>query len=131
MVEVLRKEVPYGFDEAVKRVEELCKKHGFGLLLTKALDEVFKNKLGLSEYPRYTFVLACAPKLAHMALNVSKDVGTLFPCSFVVYEDEGKTIVAHTSIMKVASETSLGSKEGMAPVIQETGKYVHAVWDEI
>ena len=131
MVEVLRKEVPYGFDDAVKRAEDLCKKHGFGLLLTKAIDEIFKKELNLPEYPRYTIVLACVPKLAHMALDVSKNVGTLFPCSFVVYEENGKTFVSHTSIMKVASETGLGSKEGMAPVIQETGKYVHAVWDEI
>ncbi|MGQ4912201.1 MAG: DUF302 domain-containing protein [Candidatus Thorarchaeota archaeon] len=130
MVEVLRKEVKVGFDEAVKRVEDACAREGFGVLLTKAVDEILREKLGV-EYPRYTFVLACAPELAKMGLDASKDVGTVFPCSFVVYEDKGKTMVAHTSIMRIASEIGLASKEAMAPVIEETGKRVRRVWDQI
>ncbi|MHA1769897.1 MAG: DUF302 domain-containing protein [Candidatus Thorarchaeota archaeon] len=94
MVEVLRKEAKVGFDEAVKRVEDACVREGFGVLLTKAVDEILRQKLGV-EYPRYTFVLACAPELAKMGLDVSKDVETVFPCSFVVYEDGEKTMV-HT-----------------------------------
>jgi uncharacterized protein (DUF302 family) len=130
MVSVLRKEVKIGFDEAVKRVENACEEEGFGLLLTKAVDEIFKKKLGVDS-SRYTFVLACAPELAKMALDASKDVGTLFPCSFVVYEDEGKVFVAHTSIMRAASELGLASPEAMAPVLEEAGKRVGKVWARI
>ncbi|MBN2229691.1 MAG: DUF302 domain-containing protein [Candidatus Thorarchaeota archaeon] len=130
MVDVLRKEVSYSFDETVKRVEEACKSEGFGLLLTKGLDSVFKEKLGV-EHSRYTFILACAPELAKMALDASKDVGTLFPCSFVVYEDNDKIIVAHTSIMKVAADVGLASERSMASVIEETGKRVRKVWEKI
>ncbi|MHA1772351.1 MAG: DUF302 domain-containing protein [Candidatus Thorarchaeota archaeon] len=43
---------------------------------------MFKEKLGV-EYLKYTMILACAPPLAKMALYVSKDTGTLFPCSFM------------------------------------------------
>ena len=131
MVDVLRKQVPYAFDEAIAKVEQACKDEGFGLLLTKNIDEVFKKKLGLDDYPRFTLVLACAPELAKAALDVSKDVGTLFPCSFVVYEDEGKIFVMHASIMKAAAETGLAPKDVMAPVIEMTGKRVHKVWDSI
>ena len=131
MVDVLRKQVSYSFDDAITKVEEACKKEGFGLLLTKNIDEIFKKKFGLDYYPRYTFILACAPELAKAALDVSKDVGTLFPCSFVVYEDEGKVFVMHASIMKAAAETGLAPKNAMAPVIEMTRKRVHKVWDAI
>ena len=130
MVEVLRKMVPYSFDEAVKRVENACESEGFGLLLTKGIDTVFKEKLGV-DYTRYSVVLACAPELAKKALDVSKDVGTIFPCSFVIYEDEDKVMVAHTSIMKIATEVGLATREQMAPIIDETGRRVRKVWDKI
>jgi len=131
MVDVLRKEVPYGFDEAVKRVEEACVSEGFGLQLTKGVHDIFKQKLGIDEYPRYTAILVCNPQLAKMALDASKDIGTIFPCSFVVYEEDGKVKVSHTSIMKIAAETGLASKEIMAPIIEETGKRIKKVWDKI
>ena len=131
MVEVLRKELSEGFDEAVQKIEQTCNDEGFTVMLTKSVDEIFAKKLGAKNYPRYTFILACAAPLAKMALDVSKDVGTIFPCSFVVYEDEGKIFAAHTSIMRVAVETGLAPKDKMAPVIEETGKRVHRVWDRI
>jgi uncharacterized protein (DUF302 family) len=131
MVDVLRKQVSYSFDKAIAKVEQACKEEGFGLLLTKNIDEIFKKKFGLESYPRYTFILACAPELAKAALEVSKDVGTLFPCSFVVCEDEGKIFVMHASIMKAAAETGLAPKDKMAPVIEMTGERVHRVWDKI
>lgn len=131
MVDVLRKEVPYGFDEAVKRVEEACVSEEFGLQLTKGVHDIFKQKLGIDDYPRYTVILVCNPQLAKMALDASKDIGTIFPCSFVVYEEDGKVKVSHTSIMKIATETGLASKEVMAPIIEETGKRIKKVWDKI
>jgi len=131
MVEVLRKELSEGFDEAVQKIEQICNDEGFTVMLTKNVDKIFAKKLGAKDYPRYTFILACAAPLAKMALDVSKDVGTIFPCSFVVYEDEGKIFAAHTSIMRIAAETGLAPKDKMAPVIEETGKRVHKVWDRI
>ena len=130
MVEILRKEVSYTFDEAMKRVVDACESEGFGILLTKRIDSVFREKLGVN-YTRYSLVLACAPELAKKALDASKDVGTLFPCSFVVYEDEDKVMVAHTSIMKIAAEVGLAPQEVMAPIIDETGRRVRKVWDKI
>ena len=131
MVEVLRKELSEGFDEAVQKIEQTCNDEGFTVMLTKSVNEIFAKKLGVKNYPRYTFILACAAPIAKMALDVSKDVGTIFPCSFVVYEDEGKIFAAHTSIMRIAAETGLAPKDKMASVIEETGKRVHKVWNKI
>jgi len=90
MVEVLIKEVAMDFDSAVEHVERVVREEGFSILLTRSIDSISKGKLGLEEYPRYTIILACAPELAKMALDVSKNVGNLFQWSFVVYEDENK-----------------------------------------
>ena len=50
MVDVLRKEVPYGFDETVKKVEDACESEGFGIQLTKGLHDILKQKLGQKEH---------------------------------------------------------------------------------
>ena len=128
MVKVLKKESSRDFDETVQHVEKILKEEGFSILNIKALDAILKQKFALETYPRYTIILACAPELAKMALEASLQVGTLFPCSFVVYEEEDKVIIGHTSIMKIAAETALATEEAMAPVIEATGKKVQAVW---
>jgi len=130
MVDVLRKEVPYGFDETVKRVEDACVSEGFDVQLTKGLHDIFKQKLSI-DYPRYTIIMVCNPQLALRALDISKDMGTIFPCSFTVYEDDGKVKVAHTSIIKIGVEIGLASRKDMRELIEETGKRVRKVWDKI
>lgn len=131
MVDVLRKQVLYGFDEAVKRVEDACVSEGFGLQLTKGVHDIFKQKLGIDDYPRYTAILVCNPHLAKRALDISKDMGTIFPCSFTVYEENGKVMIAHTSIMKIGVEIGLAPQEEMESLIEETGKRIRKVWDKI
>lgn len=130
MVDFLKKELDMDFDDAVKHVEKIVQEEGFSHMLTKDIDKIFKKKLGVKEYDRYTIILACAPEFAKGALDVSKNVGLLFPCSFVVYEDEGKVYVGHVSIMKIAPEVGLAPQDEMKPVIEMTGKGVHAAWDK-
>lgn len=116
------------FDDAVAHVEKIIVEQGFSHMLTKSIDQIFKKKLGI-DYDKYTIILACAPEFAKAALDVSKNVGLLFPCSFVVYEENGKVYVSHTSIMKVAPEAGLAPLEEMKPVIEMTGRGVHAAWE--
>ncbi len=131
MVEVLKKEVKYPFDEAVERVRELASEE-FSILLVKSIDEVIRKKLDLPNYPvKYTTILACGPELAKMALDVSMDVGALMPCSFTIYEEDGRVFVSHVSIMKIAAETGIADSEKMEPVVRKTGKKVKKVWDKI
>lgn len=131
MVDILKKEVSMKFDDAVEHVRKVAEGEGFSVMLVKDIDKIFKKKLGVKNYERYTFILACNPKFAKGALDVSKNVGLLFPCSFAVYEDQGKIYVGHASIMKIAPEVGLAPADKMAPVIEETGKAVHAAWDKI
>ena len=130
LVDILKKELKMDFDEAVKYIEKIVIEEGFSHMLTKSLDVTFKQKLDVN-YPKYALILACAPELAKEALDVSKNVGLLFPCSFVVYEDNGKIYVSHTSIMTAAVELGLASKKKMDPIIEMTGKKVHKAWDRL
>ncbi|MCF2139930.1 MAG: DUF302 domain-containing protein [Candidatus Lokiarchaeota archaeon] len=128
MVDFLKKKMNMNFDEAVATVTKIVGEEGFNVMLIKSLDEMFKKKLGI-EYPRYTIILACGPEFAKAALDVSKDVGLLFPCSFAVYEDLGKIYVSHISIMKIAPAIGLAPESEMKPVIEMTGAAVHRAWE--
>ena len=101
------------------------------LLLTKSVYEILMQKLGLLAYPRYTIILACAPNLAKMALDVTRGVDTLYPCSFTVSEEDGRVHVAHLSIMKVAAAIGLAADAALAPVNHETKKRVAAAWNRL
>ena len=128
MVDVLKKKLNMGFDDAVKQVEAIVKEEGFSILMAKSLHEIFKDKLGVEGYPRYTMICACGAKLAKAAMDVSKNMRLLFPCSFVVYE-EGKDIyVNHVSIMKIDPAIGLASADEMQPVIKMTGEMIDHAW---
>ena len=89
---------------------------------------IFKEKLGIEDYPQYTIICACGAKLAKAAMDVSKNMGLLFPCTFVVYEDNGEIYVAHISIMKIGPEIGLVLADKMQPVIEMTGEMVGRAW---
>ena len=131
MPEILRKELDMSFEDAVKRVEDLAQEGGFTILLTKGMHEMFKKKLGIDDYPKRTFILACSADLAKEAVEISKDMSLVMPCSFVVAEEEGKVIVTHSSIMKMGVELGFAPADEMKPLIEKTGKRVHAVLDKI
>lgn len=130
MPEILRKELDMSFEDAVKRVEKLTEEGGFTILLSKGMHDMFKKKLGIDDYPRRTFILACAADLAKKAVDISRDMSLVMPCSFVVAEEDGKVVVTHSSIMKMGVELGFAPKEPMQPLIEETGERVHKVWDK-
>ena len=131
MVDILRKEVQMSFDEAVQKVERLSEEEGFTILLTKGMHDMFMKKLNIDDYPRITFILACSAQLAKMAMDVSMNMAFVMPCSFIVSEEDGKVFVSHTSVMKMGVELGLAPEGPMQPVIEETSKRVHKVWDRI
>jgi uncharacterized protein (DUF302 family) len=129
MVDILKKKLNLDFDAAVKHVETIVAEEGFNVMMVKAIDEIFKMKMGIENYPRYTSILACGPKFAKGALDVSLNMGLLFPCSFAVFEENNEIYVAHVSIMKIGPEVGLAPADKMAPVIKMTGEAVHRAWD--
>jgi hypothetical protein len=50
MVEILRKKLDMAFDDAVNHVSKIVRDEDFSILLTKAVDEIFAKKLGVTGY---------------------------------------------------------------------------------
>lgn len=89
----LKKDVPYGFDEAMQKVPEALKTEGFGVLTHIDMKETLKAKLGV-DFRRYTILGACNPPIANKALSAHLGFGLLVPCNVTVHEgDDGKAVV--------------------------------------
>ncbi|MHA1110093.1 MAG: DUF302 domain-containing protein [Promethearchaeota archaeon] len=131
MADYLKKEVDMDFDDAVAKVEKLAVEEGFSIMLKKDIDKILKTKLGLETYPRYTSILACIASFAKEALDISWKVALLFPCSFLVFEEEGKVVIAHTSTMSMAVELGFADADAMKPVIKKVKAAVQKLWDRI
>jgi len=130
-MEILKKELPLDFEAALDHVQNAVSDE-FSVLMTKSISDAIISGLGLDDYPlRATVIMACAPSLAKKALEVSTDTINLMPCSFVVYEEQGKVMVSHLSIMKSAVELGLADMDSMKPVISETGEKVKRVWAKL
>jgi uncharacterized protein (DUF302 family) len=85
--------VPLSYEEADRRIREELQKEGFGILTEIDVKATLKNKIGV-DIPAYEILGACAPGLAHQAIQKEPDVGLLLPCNVVVRDGgDGGTIV--------------------------------------
>lgn len=89
----LKKNLAYGYDEAMKRVPEALKTEGFGVLTQIDMKDTLKNKLGV-DFRRYSILGACNPPIAHKALSAHLGFGLLVPCNVTIHEgDDGKAVL--------------------------------------
>ncbi len=87
------KSVDMPFDATVEKVTAELQKEGFGVLTTIDVTETLKKKLNV-DFKKYTILGACNPTLAHKALQAEEEIGLLLPCNVIVYEKNGKSVVA-------------------------------------
>lgn len=106
-------ELEMGFDQAVDRVREVLAAQGFGVLTEIDVQATLRAKLD-AEMERYLILGACNPQLAHMALEVSRDVGLLLPCNVVVREQESGVVVQVLDPGVISGLTGLPELEPMA-----------------
>ena len=66
-----------------------------------------------------------------MNIAVSKGHTDAYYDLAYIAEEEGKVVVTHSSIMKMGVELGFAPADEMKPLIEKTGKRVHAVWDKI
>ncbi|MCP4551803.1 MAG: DUF302 domain-containing protein [Bacteroidetes bacterium] len=83
----ISKKVDCSYDTAVKKVTELLKDHGFGVLTQIDVKETLKKKIDI-DFKRYIILGACNPHFAHKALLAEDKLGALLPCNVIVIEQK-------------------------------------------
>jgi len=87
------KTVDMAFEAALEKVSAELQKEGFGVLTSIDVEEILKKKLNI-DFRKYKILGACNPPLAHKALEADEEVGLLLPCNVIVYEKNGRSVVA-------------------------------------
>jgi uncharacterized protein (DUF302 family) len=98
---------------------------GFGVLCEIDVQATLREKLGVEQEP-YTILGACNPPLAHQALSVEPELGTLLPCNVVVYERDGET---HISAIDANRMLSVVGNGALAPIAVQVRDKLAAVVD--
>ena len=121
------KEVGLSFDDACSRVERELKKEGFGILTTIDVKDTLGEKLGI-DFPRYTILGACNPKLAHKAISVEWNIGLLLPCNVIVYEKNGGVFVG---IIRPTQAMAMIDNDALSTNAEHVEKLLKSVFDRL
>ncbi len=103
------------FAEAVERVRTELQGEGFGVLCEIDVQATLREKLGVEGEP-YLILGACNPPLAHQALAVDPELGTLLPCNVVVFAHEGET---HISAIDPERMLTIAGNDDLEPIAAE------------
>ena len=90
------------YSEAVGRAREALKAEGFGVLCEIDIKEKLKEKLGV-DFRNYVILGACNPALAYQTLQEEINIGLLLPCNVIVYEQDGRSVVAAVDAARMLS----------------------------
>lgn len=108
-----------GFDDTVRRTTEALKQQGSGIITEIDVKDALKKKVNV-DFRNYHILGACNPALAHEALQLEDNVGTMLPCNVVVQEIQpGSVEVA--AIDPVASMAAIDN-----PCLKEAAGKVQA-----
>lgn len=121
-----------GHDEAVEHVRETFEDAGFGVPVEFSPSELLREKIDADRDPYYVLG-ACHPKMADRALDVTRQIGALFPCNVVVWEIEpGVQQVYHVSIMKIARLSGVApDNDDWEAVVEDTRQLVEEAFAEL
>ena len=111
------------FDEAFEKVKKTLMEHHLGVVSDVNVQAIFKAKLD-KEIPAYHIYGACNPGLADRVIGADPNAGTLLPCNFVMYEQDGKTMV---SFMDPVPVLALADHEEIQAVAREAREILEKV----
>ena len=122
----IRVDLTCNFDEAVDRVTEALATEGFGVISRIAIDEKFKEKLGVAFRP-YVILGACNPALAHKALSAEPGIGLLLPCNVCVEQTDDGSRVHIVDAESMMSSAGLGDNETIGELGRDASERLERV----
>ena len=107
------------FEDAIAKVTEELKKHGFGVLTEIDITSTLKKKLDVDFY-NYRILGACNPPYAYKALQAENKIGTMLPCNVIVQERNPGEIEV-SAVDPIASMQAIENRElgGLAMEIRQ------------
>jgi uncharacterized protein (DUF302 family) len=119
-------------EAAIEHVRETAEAAGFGVPVEFSPSELLNEKVAADRDPYYVLG-ACNPGVADRALEETLKQGALFPCNFVIWqEDPGLQRVYHVSIMKIARLVGIApDNDAWASIVEDTGEFVEAFFEEL
>lgn len=110
------KTVDLSYDQAIKKVTDLLKEEGFGVLTEIDVKDTLKKKLDV-DFKKYKILGACNPGFAHKALQAEDKIGVMLPCNVIVEEHEDGTVEV-SAVNPVASMQAV-SNDGLQPIADQ------------
>ena len=119
-------------EEAIEHVREVAEETGFGVPVEFSPSELLNEKVDSDRDPYYVLG-ACNPNMADRALDETLEQGALFPCNFVIWQEEpGVQRVYHVSIMKIGRLIGIApDSDEWASIIEDTGELVEAFFERV
>ena len=118
---------PLEHGEAVEEARAALASAGFGVLCEIDVRATMKAKLGVDREP-YVILGACKPPLAHHALELEPELGSLLPCNVVVYVEDG---VTHVSAIDPERMLSVAGNPELEAVATEVRDALQQVIDRV
>jgi uncharacterized protein (DUF302 family) len=107
-----------------RRVVELLRNEGFGVLTEIDVQQTLKRRLGLDFRP-YLILGACNPELAHRALEAEPGVGLLLPCNVVLEALRGGG--SRVRLMDATAALGLVGNPALTPIAAEATERMRRV----
>ena len=121
-----------GHEAAIEHVREVAEATGFGVPVEFSPSELLNEKVDADRDPYYVLG-ACNPNMADRALDETLQQGALFPCNFVICEEEpGVQRVYHVSIMKIGRLVGIApDTDEWASIVEDTGELVEEFFERV
>ncbi len=118
------------FDDVVGATITALEDEGFGVLCDIDVQATFEKKLD-ENFQQYRILGACAPGLAHEALNEEIELGALLPCNVVVREaDDGEVVISAVDPKQLLSVTDNTALDTVAGEVNDRFERVLAAVDD-
>ena len=108
------------FEEAIIRVKDHFKAHGFGVLTEIDMRETLREKTG-EVIEQYMILGMCNPNLALRSLKTEHEIGLFLPCNVIVHECEG---VVHVTAQDPMLMVEMTKNEALRPLAEEASQRI-------